>query len=634
MEWANGMHTSRKELLWYWQRLGRMSPSELVHRLREQWRRAEDRNRNWSWSNFGSFDASPLPGLHASYAREKFSAEAGAISSRIKAGEMRLLGQTWPPSSSDRWWTGERWLLDPVTNRPWPGGTFSHDIDFRHRAGMGDVKFVWELGRLQFLPYIALSDPGMALEILVGWMEVNPPFFGIHWTSSIEAATRVVSVLAAIALGLAAPRDDPRVGQFLKAHAYWIARYPSLFSSANNHRIGELASLFLLGSASPSLRNELGFEIVHAKLESECLRQFYSDGIGAEQSLGYSAYSLEWLSLAGIAADAVGLPFKSEVKLRLLNAARALHWMSDSSGEVPHIGDKDGSHVIGEDGRSYEASVANLAERWLERRALPPALYSPSLRDSFIPDEFSAVEPPTGARCFKDGGYTVWRNSTKNGLALVVFDHGPLGYLSIAAHGHADALSVWLHWDRERVLVDAGTYLYHSGGRARDMLRGTGAHNTLCIENSDQSLVIGPFAWSRHARARLIGSDASSAEAEHDGYKKRFGLVHRRRVIVGASGICILDYVLGTPRYKGLSWSLGFTLDPDISVSPEGNGAVLETRAGRRIKFDSATPFALIETLCSPKFGETVPTQKLCMGGTVERRDQFGLVSSVRFNYT
>ena len=28
--------------------------------------------------------------------------------------------------------------------------------------------------------------------------------------------------------------------------------------------------------------------------------------------------------------------------------------------------------------------------------------------------------------------------------AVLTFDHGPVGYLSIAAHGHADTLAVWL----------------------------------------------------------------------------------------------------------------------------------------------------------------------------------------------
>ncbi len=41
-------------------------------------------------------------------------------------------------------------------------------------------------------------------------------------------------------------------------------------------------------------------------------------------------------------------------------------------------------------------------------------------------------------------------------------DAAPLGFLSIAAHGHADALSFILHVDGSPILVDPGTFMYHT----------------------------------------------------------------------------------------------------------------------------------------------------------------------------
>ena len=55
--------------------------------------------------------------------------------------------------------------------------------------------------------------------------------------------------------------------------------------------------------------------------------------------------------------------------------------------------------------------------------------------------------------------------------AVLTFDHGPVGYLSIAAHGHADTLAVWLSIGDQPVFVDAGTYLYHSSRALRDAFR-------------------------------------------------------------------------------------------------------------------------------------------------------------------
>jgi hypothetical protein len=72
-------------------------------------------------------------------------------------------------------------------------------------------------------------------------------------------------------------------------------------------------------------------------------------------------------------------------------------------------------------------------------------------------------------------------------------DHGPLGYLSIAAHGHADANAVTLSLDDRPILVDPGTYLYYSCGKWRDWFRGTRAHNTLNVQGADQSISAAPL---------------------------------------------------------------------------------------------------------------------------------------------
>jgi hypothetical protein len=85
------------------------------------------------------------------------------------------------------------------------------------------------------------------------------------------------------------------------------------------------------------------------------------------------------------------------------------------------------------------------------------------------------------------------------------------------------------------ILVDRGTYAYNANPAWRHFLRGTLAHNTVCVDDTDQSAYGGPFLWLRHAQARLdsFASDDMSGhvDARHDGYQTlRCPLVHRRRV--------------------------------------------------------------------------------------------------------
>ena len=117
----------------------------------------------------------------------------------------------------------------------------------------------------------------------------------------------------------------------------------------------------------------------------------------------------------------------------------------------------------------------------------------------------------------------------------LLMDVGPLGYTSIAAHGHADALSLLLAIGNEYLMVDAGTYSYHSHPEWRNYFRGTSAHNTACIDGQNQSVIAGPFLWSSRAQVRLLEHHEDEymtrISAEHDGYRRLADpVVHRRTV--------------------------------------------------------------------------------------------------------
>src|ERR1051326_5609619 len=77
---------------------------------------------------------------------------------------------------------------------------------------------------------------------------------------------------------------------------------------------------------------------------------------------------------------------------------------------------------------------------------------------------FPARTAADGVHRFPDGGWTVWREA---GL-LVTFDHGPLGLGALAAHGHADALSVTIWRGTDGIAVDPGTFAYQEDAAARE----------------------------------------------------------------------------------------------------------------------------------------------------------------------
>jgi hypothetical protein len=109
--------------------------------------------------------------------------------------------------------------------------------------------------------------------------------------------------------------------------------------------------------------------------------------------------------------------------------------------------------------------------------------------------------------------------------------------LSIAAHGHADALSFTLNIGDREILVDPGTYAYHTDPAWRRYFRSTLAHNTVGVDGQDQSVQTGNFMWSHHARARCIefdgGGDLQRFVGEHHGYERLDDpVVHRREIVL------------------------------------------------------------------------------------------------------
>src|SRR5690606_21553276 len=112
-----------------------------------------------------------------------------------------------------------------------------------------------------------------------------------------------------------------RLRTALHAHAVWLARYPSRYSSANNHLIAEAAGLFLLGTlmrdlAGADANRSEGFRILCGEAE----RQILADGVGAEQSATYTAFTLEWYLLALKVGRNTGTIFPPHVLRRLAAA--------------------------------------------------------------------------------------------------------------------------------------------------------------------------------------------------------------------------------------------------------------------------------------------------------------------------
>jgi hypothetical protein len=272
--------------------------------------------------------------------------------------------------------------------------------------------------------------------------------------------------------------------------------------------------------------------------------QTHADGVNREQAVSYQQFVMYFLLIAGLVGRQTTTPFPDSYWSMLRRMTGFVDALLDVAGNVPMIGDADDGIVFAlarkasfDPFRELLAVGGELFDvaRWRDRAAghAATAQWLCCGRSLALPPQDSA---PT-RRQFPDGGYYFLgdRFDEPEEIRLLV-DAGPLGYLSIAAHGHADCLSLLLSVAGKELLVDPGTYCYHTQREWRDYFRGTSAHNTVRIDGMDQSQIAGAFLWAEKAKSEVealrCSSTIDSLRAKHFGYSRLADPVtHVREVI-------------------------------------------------------------------------------------------------------
>lgn len=584
---------------WYLRRLSAMGPREVGGRTvdavrRRRWRSARPVCPAVTGARFTAVLPQGALAAVPPDAAKRLVAEAD----RLMEGRAGFFGVERDDLVDPDWW------YDPKTGRRAPWG-HAFDVPYRDEEAVGDIKQIWEPSRHQYLTVLAAAyaltgEERYAERVaahLRSWWAANAPLRGVHWVSGIELGIRLLSWVWVRRLLDGWPgaaglfEENPVAVRQIWHHQRWLAAFPSRGSSANNHVIAEAAGQFAAACA-------FGWFPSSARWRADALRSLerhlrgntFPSGLNRELASEYHGLVLE-LGLAAVAeADAADVPVPRTVRLVLLRMTDALAAVVDDRLRPPRQGDSDDGHGLVVDGSGTDRWGSLLATGdavfgrlgwWPEvtgtdvRTPLLAALLRPYGRPGTAP---AVTRPARRPGHFADAGLTVLRGP---GGIWCRCDGGPHGFLSIAAHAHADALSVEVRHDGVDVLADPGTFCYHGQPEWRRYFRSTLGHNTLELDGTDQSVSGGPFLWTRHARTRVLVADPSAGDtarwcAEHDGYP---GAVHRRRVELthARRELRVVDEVRGDRRPVRLAFHLG----PAVTAELAGSRAVLRwTRDG------------------------------------------------------
>ena len=451
------------------------------------------------------------------------------------------------------------WNRDPKTGVIAPL-SFGKAIDYRNERVVGDIKYLWEPNRHLHLPTLAQAailtgDQHYALEVqrhVSTWIEQCPYPNGPNWASALETGLRLINwswTWRILGGGKALihrwhwrPGAVARWLESIYEHQHFCSANYSAYSSANNHLLGEAAGAYVAAQTWPSWP-ESGSWRRRAKeiLEAGCSEQIADDGVNREQTTSYQLFVFELLACAGIVGEQANDAFPALYWSRLCRMMDFVATLYSDKEGLPQIGDSDDALVVALAPDASERQVESdlyLAGILFEREDLRQLGARSQERGQWMVGDgaqpvFRAMDSRKVSRAgaqvevqsFPQGGYHVVRSAVPGAPQMrLAFDTGPLGFLSIAAHGHADALSLLLWVDELEFLIDPGTYAYHTEPEWRAYFRGTAAHNTVTVDGVDQSLSGGNFMWLRHANAvcKMLrtGADGVVIAGEHDGYMR------------------------------------------------------------------------------------------------------------------
>lgn len=559
---------------WFLNRLRAMSPAEVGHRLGKLSRARLERTGILGASksppaNLDELDDAPyisVPGI-----------TPGAY---VAAGERVLAGKLDVFCLSDIGGQDPiQWNKDLLTGVVAPL-RFGKSVDYRDERLVGNIKYVWEPNRhlemVTLAQAYALSKEEKFIDgigrRLESWFEQCPYPSGVNWCSSLELGIRLINWSltwhliggrkSALFAGAEGRNRLERWMSSVYQHAHFISHYYSRYSSANNHLIGEAAGVFVASCTWPCWDKlaDWGTQ-ARALLIATAEQQTHADGVNREQAVSYQQFVLDFFVFSLLAGRARGIKFPNAYLKQLERMTDFLNSLMDVGGNVPMIGDADDGYVARlsqePDFNPYR-SLLNTGATLFGRPDLAAKGGTLDDKTRFLlgdPPGYAELAhergcDPRRGRAFPDGGYYIFGDRLETDREIrVIADAGPLGYLSIAAHGHADALAIVLSAAGREVLVDPGTYSYHTERVWRDYFRGTGAHNTVRIDGQDQSVSGGNFLWLRHARARCLEFYASGTGTrfvgEHDGYcRLPDPVVHCREINQSGNIIRILDRLM------------------------------------------------------------------------------------------
>jgi uncharacterized heparinase superfamily protein len=199
-----------------------------------------------------------------------------------------------------------------------------------------------------------------------------------------------------------------------------------------------------------------------------------------------------------------------------------------------------------------------------------------------------------------------FRLSSDDDRTIVLFDAGAPEPRYQPGHAHSESLSFEVSRDGRRLFVNSGVSTYEPG-HDRSRQRSTAAHNTVRVDDREQSELWASHRCGRRARVSRADEREGRASAAHDGYRFLPGKpMHHRMMRVTGEGVEVVDNIAGAGEHL-LEWF--FHLHPDVTARVHKHTVELslDERPVASINFSFGAVVAVEKGNWHPGFNVAIP---------------------------
>ncbi len=435
---------------------------------------------------------------------------------------------------------------------------------------------------LHYFDYLQSPDLSTAIKIqlIKDWIENNPIGSPTAW-EPYTASLRIVNWVKFLERARHLEGISEVIIKSLGLQTHWLYNHLELHILAN-HLFKNIKALIFSGHFLEGKVTKKWLSIGEKLLLREIKEQVLSDGGHFERSPMYHNIFLEdLLDLINIGSNSgAHCAYKELLEATALKAALFTRDIRLTDDEIPLFNDSALSIAANSD------QLLQYAENILQTNLFDYQSYPQVL-------EFS-----------HSGFYVLGDHSMK-----LIIDCGETGPRYQPGHTHCDTLSYELSVGKQRFIVDTGTFDYEPGIR-RKYDRSTAAHNTVMIEQEEQSELWGLFRVARRASPFAVSYQKDPGgktifNGKHDGYSRLKGnIIHSREVIFYPDvGWSIKDLLEGKEENRVENF---IHIHPDLSTRVIGDGVDLLDKNAQcvaTIKLKTNCLYDISKSVYHPEFG-------------------------------